>query len=501
MTAASASTVRRLRNLRVRVTILIALLVATVTTLLATVVIRFDAERRDQQIDAELLQQVDEVARQVAFVDGELEPQPPEDLVSDTTALVVLPDVDIFDLDSDELDSIAEPSDEQMRFWLRDVVFDLDDGQRALLREVYGLDPVDDPTEVDSRLVELVVADPPGEAWDEAYRRYFYDVADDRGIDLNELTQEHFWTGEILDDGVVAEAYDYVVFDDADGRLLLDGPGGELYARGTPLLDGLEARGAVVAFAEAEEFDAAHRQLQNQVVLAAALLIMAAVGAAWFVAGRTIRPVAQALGQQERFLADAAHELRTPITAIRATAESALATGPTDEDSERVALGRIAAVASNASTMADELMTLARIDANGMPLSLEPVRLDLLVESVIDGDPAFRLDARATVVSADSNLLSRAIDNLLRNAIAHGEATAETPAAVTVRDQTVVVRDWGPGLNPSEHDEVFERFRTSSSSRGHGLGLPLARWIARAHGGDVVVGHANPGAEFVLTVG
>ena len=476
-------------------TALIALLVAAVATVLAVVVIRLDADRRDGQIDAELLQQVDELARQVDFVDGQLQPEAPQGLLGPNVAMVVVPEVDILELnESDELAEIEEPSDEEISFWVEDLLGDLDDEPRGELIGQYR-----DDDEDDDDVIERLIADPPPELWDEGYRRYLYVQADALDIDLTFAAQQTYFTGDVVDGGLVGEAYDIVVFDDEDGRFELEGSNGDLYVRGTPLLDGLEARGAIVAFVESETFDAAHRSLRTRVITSAVLVTLASIAAAWFVAGRTIRPVALALGQQERFLADAAHELRTPITAMRTSAEAALGPNVPDQD-RQAALERVAAVARDASTLTDDLMTLARMDADGMPLERESVRLDLLVEALIDDRPEFRLQASEVVVDADARLLARALDNLLRNAVAHGQAEAAAPATVTVDAGGVSVRDHGPGIKPSELDAIFERFRTSSTSRGHGLGLPLARWIARAHGGDLIARNVDAGAEFRLTL-
>ena len=112
--------------------------------------------------------------------------------------------------------------------------------------------------------------------------------------------------------------------------------------------------------------------------------------------------------------------------------------------------------------------------------------VDLLVEATIAQIPgaadATQVAGEAAEVDADAGLLSRAIGNLVRNAMLHGEASERQPATVVVGvDKTmavVSVQDRGPGVGTDE--DVFERFRSRAGSSGHGLGLPLARWIARA---------------------
>ena len=169
----------------------------------------------------------------------------------------------------------------------------------------------------------------------------------------------------------------------------------------------------------------------------------------------------------------------------------------------------MAELAADASTLTDDLLTLARMDADRMDLQRDRVRLDLLVESTVAGIPgateATVISGATPVVEADTRLMERAIGNLIRNALAHGGATPATPAEVTIETaasgHTIIVRDHGPGIDPEVAAGLFERFRSRTGSRGHGLGLALARWIAAAHGGDLRVSTPpDGGAAFVMTV-
>ena len=164
-------------------------------------------------------------------------------------------------------------------------------------------------------------------------------------------------------------------------------------------------------------------------------------------------------------------------------------------------MARVSELAGGAAQLTDDLLTLARMDADRLTLEREPVRLDLLVESLIDDDPAFTFTAEGeVVVNADPRLIERAVDNLLRNARLHGGASVESPATVMVtKAGEVRVDDSGLGLDPAVVDQIFDRFNSGATSRGHGLGLPLARWIARSHGGDcTAMTSPTGGARFVL---
>jgi heavy metal sensor kinase len=222
--------------------------------------------------------------------------------------------------------------------------------------------------------------------------------------------------------------------------------------------------------------------------------------------------------QQRRFMADASHELRTPVTTTRTAAAVALQQAHRDESEYRDTLKIVEEQAARLSRVVDDLFTLARADAGSYPIRAMPMYLDELVDEVVR---AARVVAAikgvaiesATVPSAaftgDEELVRRMIRNLVDNAVHH------TPAGSTIRvelDQTdagyaIAVKDQGPGIPPEMRSQIFERFfrgeaaSRSSARGGAGLGLALARWIAHVHGGDVVVARSSPaGSTFVASL-
>ncbi|MFK8023480.1 MAG: sensor histidine kinase [Ilumatobacter sp.] len=109
------------------------------------------------------------------------------------------------------------------------------------------------------------------------------------------------------------------------------------------------------------------------------------------------------------------------------------------------------------------------------------------------------LDADDVVVEGDPTLLERAISNLIRNAIDPGVPSSDAPIEVVVRQGLVAVAGHGPCVSDDVADRIFERFHSRPGSTGHGLGLPLARWVARAHGGDLTVANRSiGGAVFTM---
>ncbi|MEU9703666.1 HAMP domain-containing sensor histidine kinase [Streptomyces sp. NPDC047981] len=266
--------------------------------------------------------------------------------------------------------------------------------------------------------------------------------------------------------------------------------------------------GAVVTLYESTEAMAEHRRTTWLLSAGCAVLVVLSAAVGHLLSGRAIRPALTVLGQQEAFLADAAHDLRTPVASLRMLAETALRG---DTDSTEV-LRRTMRLADGMGGLVDGLLTRARLMTGVQTLAREPLRLDQLVEAVVADAPSEgqRVTVRAeeTVVLADPDLVRRAVGNLLGNALTHGHAPGE-PAVVRVeiaregREGVVTVTDAGPGLPTGVADALFERFRSGSGSTG--LGLSIASWVAHAHGGSLTAASGGPGgpgglggARFVL---
>ncbi len=258
--------------------------------------------------------------------------------------------------------------------------------------------------------------------------------------------------------------------------------------------------GAVVAVADAEPMLDAHRALVLWVVVGATVLIGSLAVAGHLIAARAIRPAVAALEQQETLLAETAHDLRTPVAALRALAETALR-NPTERGD---LLPRTVRLASRMGSIIDGLLVRARLAAGVERLAAQPVWLDQLVAGVVDETPAeganVTLTAAPCKVMADPTLLQRAIGNLLDNAIRYGRQPNQ-PAIVhiSVAGGRVTVADHGPGVDGDFVEEAFDRFRTGSGSSG--LGLSIVRWVATAHGGTLSVYNAeDAGAIFELAL-
>lgn len=225
---------------------------------------------------------------------------------------------------------------------------------------------------------------------------------------------------------------------------------------------------------------------------------------------RQLERVRHNLEGQRRFVADAAHQMRTPLAGLKTQAESALRGGSAEETRER--LRRIEEGADRMSRVVAQLLTLARADdvMAGAP-QLEPVDLNTVVHDVCEAaaDDAlarqvalgFEPAGRPAVVDASPVLLRELFANLVDNAIRYTPEGGDVTVRVAHGARALVsVEDTGPGIPEAERGRVFDRFyRVLGTGRsGSGLGLAIVKEIAKFHRADVLVhaGHEGPGTCF-----
>jgi heavy metal sensor kinase len=212
-----------------------------------------------------------------------------------------------------------------------------------------------------------------------------------------------------------------------------------------------------------------------------------------------------AMKQQRQFMADASHELRTPVTTTRTAANVALQQHHRDEEEYRRTLQIIEQQAARLSRLVDDMFTLARADAGTYPVRMQPMYVDEVIEEVVAAARVLaatkQVEIRVEALTSasfvgDEELIRRLVANLLDNAVRHSPGGSAVCVELRSADQgyQLVVADRGTGIPPDHQPHVFERFYRVEAARtrpsadgGAGLGLSLARWIAQVHGGDITL--------------
>ncbi|MET7328885.1 ATP-binding protein [Nonomuraea sp. NPDC005650] len=302
----------------------------------------------------------------------------------------------------------------------------------------------------------------------------------------------------------------------------------------------------VYGAASLADVDKAINWVEVMIFLGIPLIMLSVAGIAWAVVGAALRPVervraelAEITGQdlsrrvpvpdtgdeitqlatttnhtldrlertvetQRRFVADASHELRSPISALRAQLEVASAY---PDDTDWPATGEQAlAAADRLAGIIDELLMLARLDA-GAAGERRVVDLVRVAADQIDRREGSRVPiipdlCASAPVHGSPMQLDRLLTNLLDNATRHAATRIDLKVAVEGDKVIVTVTDDGEGVPPPDRERIFERFTRLASARakdkgGSGLGLALSRDIATAHGGTLTLADHSPGARFV----
>lgn len=243
------------------------------------------------------------------------------------------------------------------------------------------------------------------------------------------------------------------------------------------------------------------------------LLAAAVTGA--FLGRRAVAPLAEALTRQHRFVTDASHELRTPITQVHTRAQ-VLARQAADQDlpvPHRDELSRLVASTGRLGEVLDDLLLSASLAAGpARPSERRPVDLVALARAVV-AEESDRARARRLTVVVDGpshplfvdgiqSALRRAVGELLSNAIRHTPAEGRIGMTLSRSGGLVVlaVTDTGPGFDPAAVEQLFLRFHRGSGDGGrYGLGLALLREVVTRHGGTVAAtGRPGHGARFTI---
>jgi heavy metal sensor kinase len=219
--------------------------------------------------------------------------------------------------------------------------------------------------------------------------------------------------------------------------------------------------------------------------------------------------------RQRRFVADASHELRTPVAVIRSTTDVALLHASTQQDYISV-LSNVNLEAERLSKLINDLLALARGDEGKTKFEREPVQLDQLVDIVAANAEPLALEHGITIergilepvtILGDEARLIQMVMNLIDNAILYTNRGGTVIVAVTWKQgqASISIQDSGVGIPPEHLPHIFERFyrvdpaRTRTEGGSSGLGLAIVEWIVRVHKGTIVV-DSQPGRGTVFTI-
>lgn len=223
--------------------------------------------------------------------------------------------------------------------------------------------------------------------------------------------------------------------------------------------------------------------------------------------------LAAAFAQQRQFMADASHELRTPVATMRTATGVTLQVDHRSEADYRETLQIIEHQTSRLTRLVDDMFTLARADAGDYPVQRSAMYLDELIEEVARAARVLAERKRVAIeitmdraaeapFMGDEDLVRRLLVNLVDNAIRH--APPDTSIGLSLQrlddDYAIMVNDRGRGIPPVAQPHIFERFYRTDVARGRsiadvggaGLGLAIAKWVARLHDGDVELLESSP---------
>ena len=243
-----------------------------------------------------------------------------------------------------------------------------------------------------------------------------------------------------------------------------------------------------------DDIDHATHILIRSLLVAVPLVVALFGSLTWFLVGRMLARVEQAARRERRFVADASHELRTPLARMRTELEVDLAH---PERADALATHRsVLEEAVALEHLVDDLLHLARSDEDAVPGRADEVDLDEIVVAHAQryGELGRAIDTSAVEavrVNGDTTQLSRAIGNVVDNAVRHGGPAVAIAVHANGETAEVSVTDDGPGIPPDERTRVFERFARVDDARvaggGSGLGLAIAREIVERHGGTITI--------------
>lgn len=323
--------------------------------------------------------------------------------------------------------------------------------------------------------------------------------------------------GTVTDVTESGAALDDTVLDGAVSAALASGDDvGELSSLGLMYVRRTLPEGGVrLAFADTGAVSAVLRKSVTAAVLMFAGSAAVLLGISVLLSGLAVRPVAEAWRRQKEFVADASHELKTPLTVILANNNILLSHGEATVAAQRQWVESTGEEAARMKTLVDRMLLLARTDEETVRPEKRPLDLSVLTEEELLYFEPVAFERGVTLVSrvtpgvgvtGDPAMLRQLVQLLLDNAVKYAPAGTEVTAALEKREGRAVfwVRNFGDPIPPEELPRIFDRFYRTDKARtegGAGLGLAIAKNLAAASGGTLAVkSTAETGTVFTVAL-
>lgn len=267
-----------------------------------------------------------------------------------------------------------------------------------------------------------------------------------------------------------------------------------------------------IAFTDAAQEDATLRAVVKMCLLVGAAALAVLLGCSWLLAGLAARPVARSLDQQRRFLSDASHELKTPLTVILSSADLMQQTAVQPDQQPYV--DNIRWSGRRMKRLVEDMLTLSRADDGRLKAAMVPVDLsDAVVDTALRFEPvAFEAGRQLSydidegiIVTGSRDQLQQVAGVLLDNAIKYAPQGAGVHMTLTQAERKAVltVENGGPPIPPEVQPHLFDRFYRADGSRtqgGFGLGLSIAQAIVREHKGTIRCESDARSTRFIVTL-
>jgi two-component system, OmpR family, Ni(II)-sensor and/or redox sensor kinase NrsS len=263
-------------------------------------------------------------------------------------------------------------------------------------------------------------------------------------------------------------------------------------------------------------FDAETLRLRWLLAIGLPITLILVVASSWWLAGLAMQPIYQSYQQQQQFIADAAHELRSPLASLLATVEALMRLPQTEQKSAQTMLQTIDRQGRRLAALITDLLLLSRLEQNHDQPQFATCCLNTIISDLVEEFSEIAVQAEITLVShslpddlsvvGDEQQLYRATANLIMNAIHYTPSQGKIQVNLERHDRTasITVQDTGIGISPQEQQRIFDRFYRVNQDRarstgGTGLGLAIAQAIVKTHGGSIKVqSKLNLGSQFII---